>query len=196
MKVFALGKFMGLMVAGGTLVLAAIISSGGLTGDAQGVGKMPAPGVVSGPRVQVNSQRIKSWFNRYDQIRRRAQMSMTEKARAQRLTTAALSGNPKDVAAAKAMLSSLATRYSNALAAMNSLPKMRETQQLQTAYSRYFRTGKAVFQNLRSTINGGNKPAMLVAMQQGKSKMSAVDGQAKAIDRKVRKMYKIPAYRG
>jgi hypothetical protein len=196
MKGIAFGKVTRSLVVGGSLVLATIIGSTGLIAGAQGVGKMPAPGMVGGPRVQVQTQRVQNWFKRYDQIRRRAQMSISEKARAQRLTTASLSGNPKDVTAAKAMLSSLITRYSNALSAMTSLPRLSETQQVQSAYIRYFRTGKSVFQKLHSAVSSGNKPAMLIAMQQGKSQMSTLDGQAKSIDRKVRKMYRIPAYRG
>lgn len=150
---------------------------------------------------QERAQLISQWFKNYDDIRRKAQMNPTERAKADALMSKALSmfipGEEKTQA--KTLLSSLVARYAQAVDEFKRLPLYPETEKLHRGYYQYFTSARQLFsdyltvqQNPLATDQNGNPVAgTLMARKQN---LESLDQSNKAIDAQLRSQFGIPAY--
>lgn len=150
---------------------------------------------------RARAQMIGQWFQNYDEIRRKAQMNPTEKAKADALMSKAISmfipGNDK--VEAQKLLQSLVARYNQAVEDMKRLPLYPETEKLHRGYYQYFTNAKQLFgdyltvqQNPLSTDSNGSPVAgSLMPRKQG---LESLDQANKALDAQLRTQFNIPAY--
>lgn len=161
-----------------------------------GVGTATPPAAGGGTKTNATSiKRVSDWFSKYDQIRRAAQMSPEEKAKAHKLMTAALTGNPADKAAAKNMLSSMSSRYQRAISSLRSLSTVPETSKLHSGYLRYFQTGNDFFQQYQRLIAKNINPTAIQGLDSSRKQLGLLDVSNKLLDKKLRKQYNIPPFR-
>lgn len=149
---------------------------------------------------------IHQWFERYDQVRRQAQMSPAEKARADGLMSkgmsglgAMLAGDEKVVT--QNLLSKLVGKYQTAAEQMKALPLFRETEQLHRGYYQYFSQARELFSdylrvqgNLFAMDEATGKPLAGVLMGK-KQALETLDMNNKALDEQLRQQFNIPPYR-
>src|SRR5690606_26110109 len=99
------------------------------------------------PRPGATESQLKEWFERYDEIRRSAQMSPAERKQADELMSKGLSiivpGEEKDVS--QKLLNSLVARYASACEKMKGLPLYSETEKLHRGYYQYFLQAQQLF---------------------------------------------------
>ena len=150
---------------------------------------------------RARAQMIGQWFQNYDEIRRKAQMNPTEKAKADGLMSKAISmfipGNDK--VEAQKLLQSLVARYNQAVEDMKRLPLYPETEKLHRGYYQYFTNAKQLFgdyltvqQNpLATDSNGSPVAGSLMPRKQG---LESLDQANKALDAQLRSQFNIPAY--
>lgn len=161
-----------------------------------GVGHSTPPARGTSTEVNAGSEkRVSDWFTKYDQIRRNAQMTAEEKAKAHKLMTAALTGNSAEKAAAKSMLSSMSNRYHRAISSLNNLGALPETTQLQKGYIRYFQTGNQFFQQYQRLMAMNINPAAIQGLDGARKQLTLLDVSNKLLDRKLRKQYAIAPFR-
>lgn len=160
-----------------------------------------APQVQAAQPDKARAQMIGQWFQNYDEIRRKAQMNPTEKAKADALMSKAISmfipGNDK--VEAQKLLSSLVARYNQAVEDMKRLPLYPETEKLHRGYYQYFSNAKHLFsdyltvqQNPLSTDTTGTPVAG--SLMPRKQALESLDQANKALDAQLRGQFNIPAY--
>lgn len=156
---------------------------------------------VSAQPSQERAQLIGQWFKNYDDIRRKAQMNPSERAKADALMSKALSmfipGEEKTQA--KALLSSLVARYAQAVDEFKRLPLYPETEKLHRGYYQYFTSARQLFsdyltvqQNPLATDQNGNPVAGTLMGR--KQNLESLDQANKAIDSQLRAQFGIPPY--
>lgn len=158
-----------------------------------------------GQGAQLNSaeraQTIGQWFKSYDEIRRKAQMTPAERAKADGLMSKALAmfipGEEK--VQAQKLLSSLVARYAQAVDEMKRLPLYPETDRLHRGYYQYFSTARQLFSDyltvqqnpLATDANGTPIAGTLMARKQA---LEGLDQANKGIDGQLRSQFGIPPY--
>lgn len=149
---------------------------------------------------------IQEWFQRYDHVRRQAQMSPAEKARADGLMSkgmgglgAMLAGDEKMVT--QNLLTKLVGKYQTAAEQMKSLPLLRETEQLHRGYYQYFSDARQLFSdylkvqsNLFAMDEATGKPVAGLLMGR-KQNLEQLDMNNKALDEQLRQQFNVPPYR-
>lgn len=149
---------------------------------------------------------ILEWFHRYDNVRRQAQMSPAEKARADGLMSkgmgglgAMLAGDEKMVT--QNLLTKLVGKYQTAAEQMKALPLFRETEQLHRGYYQYFSDARQLFSdylrvqsNLFAMDETTGKPVAGLLMGR-KQNLEQLDMNNKALDEQLRQQFNIPPYR-
>ena len=146
---------------------------------------------------------IKDWFNRYDGVRREAQMNPEERAKADAMLAKGLAivmPGPDKVESA-ALFQTLQSK--NALAA-EQLKKMElypETEQLHRGYYKYFSDAASLFgdylrvqNNLMTTDPTTGKPLMGQLLNRKKG-LEETDAANKALDAELRSRFRIAPYR-
>lgn len=152
---------------------------------------------------QASHGRVGQWFNRYDQIRRQAQMNPTEREQADYLLSRGMAilvpGNEK--VAARAILIKLVENYEQATLAMKQLPLISETSELHRGYYQYFNNARLLFSdylrvqdNLFVTDASTGKPVAAQLIQR-KQLLEQLNQQVQSLDQQLRNRYGIPAYR-
>lgn len=184
--------------AAATLIASALVTAGhGLAAPAAGA-------VCKAPTTKGN--KVAEWFQQYNEIRHRAQMSPQEKETSGRLLTQGLAASvfksadsEKDKANANALLKRMVDRYNKAQAEMDALQPIGETKKLYMGYKQYFHDAGSLFSdylkingNLFATDSSGN--ALLPQLQQRKAALEQLDVVNKELDAKLRDKYNISPY--
>ena len=146
---------------------------------------------------------IKQWFKSYDEIRRLAQMSPQERARADAMMSKGLSmivpGEEK--LATQELLNSLVQRYQTACDALKALPFLQATGDLHKGYFEYFNDARILFSdylkvqsNIFAVDPSSGKPIASQLMSR-KEDLEGLDARNKELDAKLRSQYLIPPYK-
>ncbi|MBX9696066.1 MAG: hypothetical protein K2Z81_27005, partial [Cyanobacteria bacterium] len=144
---------------------------------------------------------IQDWFSQYDQVRRAAQMSPKERSRADALLSKGLSivipGDEK--IATRKLLTSLVTRYEQAIDGMKRLMMYPETEALQRGYYQYFFEARALFSDyLKVQDNLFAKDQMgtpiAASLMPRKQRLEALDTANKSLDARMRGAFGVPGY--
>lgn len=162
----------------------------------------PAMSQASPTSGTTDFKTIQSWFNKYDQIRRKAQLSPKDKVKASALLSKGLAiivpGDDK--VASQKLLRDLVTRYSTAEAQIKLLPLYPETEKLHRGYYQYFNNAKLLFSdymavqnNVLATDSFGNPLAKTLLVR--KQNLEMLDKNNKSYDEVLRKKFGIAAYK-
>lgn len=158
------------------------------------------------PSAGAKGNKVAEWFQQYNEIRHRAQMSPQEKERSGRLLTQGLAASvfksadsEQDKAAAQALLKRMVDRYNKAQSEIDALQSINETKKLQIGYKQYFHDAGSLFSdylkingNLFATDESGN--ALLPQLQARKTALEQLDVTNKDLDAKLRDKYNIGPY--
>ncbi len=145
---------------------------------------------------------IREWFNKYDMVRRQAQMSPGERNKADDLLSHGLQvfvpGEEKTLA--RTLLTNLVGKYERACGQLKLLPLYPETGGLHRQYFSYFSDAKNLFSdylrvqnNLMVKDERGN--SVMAGLIQRKQILEGTEQQAKAMDSDLRGRLGIPPYR-
>lgn len=168
-------------------------SPAGFTNDASAAAPVKAT-----PQQQA---KVFQWFQKYDDVRRRAQMNPVEKQQADSILGKGLSilmPGPEKLAA-KDILARLVTRYDNATKALEALPSTNETKRLQQGYYQYFSNARALFSDyLRVQDNlmakDANGQPIMAQLMQRKQGLEQLERACKDADAQSRAAFGVPAY--
>jgi len=185
------------IIFGGTLASTAAFGQPALIQDAPPQGNTYTP-----PRKSTNPEALQKWFQAYDSIRRQAQMSPTEKQKADAMMSQGLSvvipGAQK--AESQQLLSTLVNRYQVACGKLKNLPFYPETGDLHKGYYQYFTQAGNLFadylkvqDNLFAVDEQSGKPLASQLMAR-KEALEGLDQRNKYVDAQLRKQFGIPPY--
>lgn len=149
--------------------------------------KLPVPKGQATKPLPLRTMTVIEWFDKYDQIRRDAEMTMADKW--QSMLLQARKPEPKNAALATRM----STKYSCALSAMKKLGSRPETKALQVGYIEYFLTARQLFEDYlvaQKAVPFTNK-----ALVPTKKKLEILDKKNKKIDDALRREYIIKKHK-
>jgi hypothetical protein len=186
----------GLMAAiAGALSLLCISAADAQPGDSQAYKPLASSQV--GDRGKVLK-----WFTQYDNIRRNAQMTPSERSQADGLLSKGMSilTPGQDKVAARALLTRLVDKYTRARAAMKQLPMIPETQKLHRGYYQYFTTAHDLFASYLTVQDNlfaqdENGQPVLAGLVERKQKLETLNSFIQDLDRQTRSQYGVAAYR-
>lgn len=176
------------------------------------IANIPVSPVPSGPAgmppagMNRGGPYILEWFERYDQVRRQAQMSPSEKLKADGLMSKGMSGlgamlAGDEKAATQNLLNKLVNKYQQAAEQMKQLHLYPETERLHRGYYQYFSDAKRLFSdylrvqsNLFAMDEETGKPVAGLLMAR-KQNLETLDMNNKALDEQLRQQFNIPPYR-
>ncbi|MBZ0189323.1 MAG: hypothetical protein K8F91_23970 [Candidatus Obscuribacterales bacterium] len=147
-------------------------------------------------------KQLAEWFQCYDQIRRQAQLSPADKAKANALLSKGISlivpGAEKEVT--RKLLAGLVTRYNRAAEQMKLLPLYPETEQLHRGYYQYFNTAGMLFTDYLKVQNNILVPDATGAPLAGslmprKQNLEQLENNIKALDTSLRNKMNIAPYK-
>jgi hypothetical protein len=130
---------------------------------------------------------VSEWFDKYDQIRRDAEMTMGDKW--QSLLLQAKKPEPNNAALATRM----SKKYSRALSEMKKLGSTPETKALQVGYIEYFVTARQLFEDY--LVAQKEVPFTNQSLVPTKKKLEVLDKRNKEIDDGLRKRHIIRKHR-
>jgi|GEM_PF-1468506 hypothetical protein len=130
---------------------------------------------------------VEEWFNRYDQIRRDAEMTMGDKL--QSLLLAAKKPEKKNAALASRMIA----KYTTSLSELEKLESIPETRELQQGYIEYFRTARQLFSDYLDAQKA--VPFTNQSLRPTKKRLEELDKKIKKIDANLRKQYRVTKHR-
>ncbi len=152
--------------------------------------------------LDIQPDAIKNWFNSYDQIRRQAQLSPSERQKADEIMGKGLSifMPGADKALAQNLLADLVKRYDTAVQEISKLQVIPATEQLHRAYCQYFVDARRLFSDylklqddlLATDPNTGQPVAS--GLVERKENLASLDQNNKLLDERLRQQYGIPAY--
>ncbi len=171
------------------------------------LGAQSAPGSagqsLTNPTL-TNPAQLRQWFDRYEIVRKTAQMTPSERERADNLLSQGLSifiAGPNKVQAQK-LLTGLVSKYQIAINQMKGLPLYPETSKLHRGYYQYFTDAKALFSDyllvqddLMAKDPRTGKRVMPQLLER-KSNLENLERQIKQIDAELRGQYGIAQYHG
>jgi hypothetical protein len=140
-----------------------------------------------------NKSGVRGWFDKYDQIRRGAEMTWGEKMQCRSVLEKGLKHAAKVGDKHKALAEKMVKKYADALAAMQGLQSIPETKELQDGYVEFFRKGHKLWQDCLG--GDGQEPAEASALEQSRSQLLAHDKKIKKLDEELRKKFSIPHHR-
>jgi hypothetical protein len=136
--------------------------------------------------TEVNSA-VKDWFDKYDQIRRDAEMTTGEKWQAMRLN----SDKPQKKNAGLA--SKMLAKYTAAHSAMKQLSPIPETRELQERYTEYFSKASQLFSDF---VDAQTKvPYPSESLSSGRKELEVFDKSNKILDKDLRTKYSISKHK-
>lgn len=181
-----------------TFLVVALIASFGFNVNCPAISAQAAAATVK----QATPAEIKQWFVSYDQIRRQAQMTPSERQQADNLMSKGLSvlmpGEEKIVA--QALLTKLVNKYTQAVTAMGQLPLYNQTLPVHRGYFQYFTSAGQLFsdylkvQNDLFVVDQSTGQPLLSQLMQRKQQLAELDTQIKQLDKQVRSQFGVPAY--
>lgn len=151
-------------------------------------------GAAPAPAVQPNAERVRAWFEQYDAIRRRAQMTAAERKSADALLkrgfTILLPGFGR--ISAHRLLRKMIARYETASSEMKELPAQVETRELHEGYTRYFDKARLLFDHTRKAIN--NPLRSRKELVECKHELADLEASLKTLDKQLREKFGIATY--
>lgn len=166
-------------------------------------GLSPGSAVSRMQTQATDANSLKSWFARYDQVRRQAQMTPVERGKADNLLSNGLAvfvpGEEKNQA--QKLLRGLVAKYQVAVNEMKLLPLYPETEQLHRGYYQYFNDARALFNDyLRVQDNIMVKDertgkSLMSELMQRKANLENLEHQVKDLDQNLRNQLGIQPYR-
>jgi hypothetical protein len=148
---------------------------------------------ANSPQSEAN-ERVRAWFESYDDIRRRSQMTPAERKQAddllQRGFTLLLPGFGR--IAVHRLLRKMISRYQTAASAMRELTPPPETRELHEGYTRYFLTASRLFADTRHAI--GNPFRSRKGLSERKEDLAQLESSLKSLDKQLRDKYGIKPY--
>lgn len=151
---------------------------------------------------RINLSNIQLWFQKYDAIRRQAQMSPQERQNADELMSKGLSmivPGPEKIESQQ-LLSALVNRYGFACRQLEQLPLFSQTANLHRGYYQYFRDASQLFSdymrvqdNLFATDAMTGKP-LAGQLLERKDNLESLETQVKFLDNQVRQQFGIAPY--
>lgn len=137
-------------------------------------------------------QSVRDWFKEYDQIRTAAEMSLTEKLQTRSFLQKGLRPGAKQPKRIMDLMAKMNSKYATATNAMERLPNLPETKELQDGYTEYFRRMGKLF------ANGANHDQIdigtTISLAADRKSIEGLDHQNKTLDASLRKRYKIPKH--
>ena len=158
-------------------------------------------GGMQGTHAATNPQAIAAWFASYDAIRRQAQMTPADRAKADAMMSQGLSmiipGEEK--AAAQSFLSNLVQKNSMAANKLKQLALYPETENLHRGYYKYFTDASQIFQDYITVQNNlfavdAQGKALAGGLMNRKQALEALDMSNKNLDSQLRQQFGIPPY--
>ncbi|HEY9684039.1 MAG TPA: hypothetical protein V6C86_20825 [Oculatellaceae cyanobacterium] len=165
------------------------------------VGSVPITAPAQGQQTPI--AKIKSWFAKYDDIRRQAQMNPTERAKADTLLAKGISivMPGADKVESAQLFQVLESKNSQAADQMKQLALYPETADLHKGYFKYFSDAASLFgdylrvqNNIMTTDPVTGKPLMGQLLNRKKN-LEDLDAANKAMDADLRNQFGIPPYR-
>jgi len=166
------------------------------SGNSQMSGQMPSASGRTSP------QQLKQWFNSYDMVRKQAQMSPSEKDRADNLLSQGLSvfvPGPNKLQAQK-LLTGLVDKYQVAITRMKAMPLYPETEKLHRGYYQYFSDAKTLFADYLRVqdnlmVKDEHGKGIMPQLMARKANLENLEMQIKQLDSELRGQFGIAAYR-
>jgi hypothetical protein len=161
-----------------------------------GGGAQPQPA-----RSATSPQAIRQWFDRYDNIRRQAQMNPADRKRADEVMSKGLAviipGDDKT--AAQAFMRKLIQKDGAGAEQLKQLPLYPETENLHRGYYRYFTQAAKLFDDYITVQNNvfasdANGQPLAAGLPARKAALEELDNSNKALDAQLRQRFNIPAY--
>jgi len=156
---------------------------------------------VSAPSSGSPIASIRDWFNKYDAVRRQAQMNPDERRRCDDMMSKGLSVvmPGADKAQMQQFLAKLVQRNKAAADQLKNMPLYPETEKLHRGYYKYFNDASNLFgdymkvqDSLFATDPSGKPIAGTLPMR--KQALEDLDQSNKALDAQLREKFGIPAY--
>lgn len=160
-------------------------------------GQMP-----SSAARNTSSQQLRQWFSAYDMVRKQAQMSPTEKDRADNLLSQGLSvfvPGPNKMQAQK-LLTGLVDKYQVAINKMKAMPLYPETEKLHRGYYQYFSDAKTLFSDYLRVqdnlmVKDEHGKGIMPQLMARKANLENLEMQIKQLDSQLRGQFGIAPYR-
>jgi len=152
-----------------------------------------APLTSPAEKDQASQPSLREWFEQYDQIRRDAEMTWGEKFQSRGVLERGVdSPNRFFGKNNRALVDRLLSKYRTAVSAMNKLPILPETKELQEGYTQYFTVMQQLFlDSLAKETDSERKECLLSA----KITIEELDRKNKKLDEDLRKKNGIPRHR-
>jgi hypothetical protein len=149
-----------------------------------------------------SSQQLRQWFSAYDMVRKQAQMSPTEKDRADNLLSQGLSvfvPGPNKMQAQK-LLTGLVDKYQVAINKMKAMPLYPETEKLHRGYYQYFSDAKTLFSDYLRVqdnlmVKDEHGKGIMPQLMARKANLESLEMQIKQLDSQLRGQFGIAPYR-
>ena len=161
-----------------------------------------AGGVVQAANNGQAGVSVQQWFQSYDAVRRQAQMTPQERAKADAMLSKGLSiivpGPEK--ACTQQLLTKLVGQYRTACQQLERLPLLPPTEQLHRGYYQYFSEAQGLFSDYLKVqddlfaVDQNGKP-LAGKLVERKASLEALDERNKDMDAQLRQQFSIPAYR-
>lgn len=142
---------------------------------------------ASAENVQVNKA-VTEWFEKYDAIRRDAEMSTGEKLKHGTALKKALKSNSKLSEGTKNFIEKMRTKYEVAATAIKQLAEIPETKQLHEGYIQYFTDMEHSFAEI---LKQDESPASTQSKVETKAKLDTLSAKNKTLDASLRQKYGI-----
>ena len=154
-----------------------------------------------GAAQAADNGQVAQWFQSYDAVRRQAQMTPQERAKADAMLSKGLSiivpGPEK--ASSQQLLTRLVNNYGAACQQLEHIPVMPPTEQLHRGYYQYFSEAQRLFsdylkvQNDLFAVDQNGKPIAGQLLDR-KAALESLDQRNKSLDAQLRQQFGIPAY--
>ena len=170
--------------------------------QAENTGMSQASGQMPSSANRTNPQQLRSWFSAYDMVRKQAQMSPSEKERADNLLSQGLSvfvPGPNKIQAQK-LLTGLVDKYQVAINKMKAMPLYPETEKLHRGYYQYFSDAKTLFSDYLRVqdnlmVKDEHGKGIMPQLMARKANLESLEMQVKQLDSDLRGQYSIAPFR-
>lgn len=174
----------------------------GNAGSPQFSGQMPSAASANPNFNRSSSQQLRQWFGAYDLVRKQAQMSPSEKDRADNLLSQGLSvfvPGPNKTQAQK-LLTGLVDKYQVAIVKMKAMPLYPETEKLHRGYYQYFSDAKTLFSDYLRVqdnlmVKDEHGKGIMPQLMTRKANLENLEMQIKQLDSDLRGQFGIAPYR-
>jgi len=162
----------------------------------------PPQSMDNGAGRRTDMALIKTWFAKYDQVRRQAQMTPAQRRQADDMMSKGLSmfvpGDEK--LAGQKLLTDLVNKYTVAINQLKMLPAYPETNQLHRGYYQYFSDARVLFsdylkvQNEPFAKDPNTGERLIGQIVRRKQSLAELEANVKNLDQGLRNRFGIKAY--